>query len=234
MIRVASFDIGKKNFAFCIEEFSTTSFNNLSHELTETHNPDGSCTPMFEEFLKNIFKNGKILEHQNINLTVGVQDKKNSVEIGIFLNMKNVLNSFSEILDTCDIILIEEQMSFGKRLNLTAVKLAQHLYSFFLFSNKMTEIPEIVIIPAYQKTQILGLAREKKGMLKSGKGWKYKAVSPYVRKQWAVKKALEICSLRNDKETEKRIQNSRKKDDLSDVICQLQAFKYLRYISGEI
>ena len=59
---------------------------------------------------------------------------------------------------------------------------------------------------------------------------KYKAITKPKRKTWCIKKAMSIIENRNDQHTLTQIKKSKKKDDLCDVICQLQAFKYLCYV----
>jgi hypothetical protein len=45
-----------------------------------------------------------------------------------------------------------------------------------------------------------------------------------------VDKALEILNVRGDVENIEKIQTAKKKDDLGDVITQLQAYKYMNLI----
>ena len=59
---------------------------------------------------------------------------------------------------------------------------------------------------------------------------KFKTLGDRERKIWSVKEVFGILSLRNDYETMSEIGEMKKKDDVSDVIAQLQAFKYLYFI----
>jgi tRNA splicing endonuclease len=47
------------------------------------------------------------------------------------------------------------------------------------------------------------------------------------RKKWAVKQASIILEERGESNVMDNIKTKAKKDDLSDVICQLQAYKFL-------
>ena len=50
------------------------------------------------------------------------------------------------------------------------------------------------------------------------------------RKIWSVKEGCYLLALREDFETMSEINAMKKKDDVSDVILQLQAYKYLTYV----
>jgi hypothetical protein len=127
--------------------------------------------------------------------------------------MIEALDEYKEYFDKCSIIVIEQQMSFKAAQNTMAIKLGQHCYSYFLF--RYGESKEIVEFPAYYKTQILGAPK--------------KLTKP-ERKKWATEKALEILMERGDVSTLDEITSHKKKDDLADVLIQLQSFKFLRYV----
>ena len=77
----------------------------------------------------------------------------------------------------------------------------------------------------------MGASKDKK-VTKAGKV-SYKAVDKPTRKKWCVDMAKIILTHRNDEETIDKISKVKKKDDLSDVICQLQAFKYCYFINKQ-
>jgi hypothetical protein len=112
------------------------------------------------------------------------------------------------------------QMSFGKNRNPMAVKLGQHCYSYFVI--KYGKNKKTIEFPAYYKTQVLGAP--KKILDKKGKLIK---MSKPERKKWAVKQASVILQERGESAVIDNIKTKSKKDDLSDVICQLQAYKFL-------
>ena len=86
----------------------------------------------------------------------------------------------------------------------------------------------IVEFPAYHKTQILGAKKEEK-VTKTGKKT-YKVMGDKERKTWSVKEGYYLLALREDYETMSEINGMKKKDDVNDVILQLQAYKYLTYV----
>jgi hypothetical protein len=60
-----------------------------------------------------------------------------------------------------------------------------------------------------------------------GKRGAWKAIDKPARKKWSVEKGVEILCSRGDTDGVALIESRGKKDDLCDVICQLQAYKYL-------
>jgi hypothetical protein len=229
-IWVASFDIGKKNFAFYIEEFD----KNLLIDLPlipkpKRYNPNGTPTVEFKKQLKNICSNGKTILFKNSDLTENCSPGK-YLDPETYHNMVDLLDQYKEYWDQCDAFVIEEQMSFGNRRNTMALKLGQHCYSYFVFN--YGRFKSIIEFKAYHKTQVLGCKKlEKK--TKKGK-ISYKAIDKPARKKWSILKATEILEGRGDFETMSKLTTQKKKDDLADVVCQLEAFKFLAYVEKSI
>jgi len=180
-MRICSIDIGKVNFAYCIEEVDMTKYD----------------------------FSGKILHYENLNLTEDVPTGplKSFLHPQIFLNLNDKLDQHKEILSTCDYIVIEQQMSFGKKVNPMALKIGQHCFSYFLINYKDIGIIEF---PAYNKTQILNAPTK---------------MNYTQRKKWAISKASEILVEREDYDNLTLLTCSSKMDDLADVLIQSQAFK---------
>jgi hypothetical protein len=61
-----------------------------------------------------------------------------------------------------------------------------------------------------------------------------KAMTKPERKKWAVEKAIEIFIQRGDMTTLDELTGKRKRDDLADVLLQLQSFKFLRYVDKSL
>jgi hypothetical protein len=225
IVWIASFDIGKKNFAFYIEEFDKSEILKLP-KLTNAkrYNADGTTTSVFSKIVEHVCSNGKCILFQNSDLTDGC--KKNSyLDPETYHNMTDLLDQYVDYWDQCDAFVIEKQMSFGKRHNTMALKLGQHCWSYFAF--KYSRFKEIVEFPAYHKTQILGAKKLEKNNKKGN--LKYTSIDKPARKKWSVEKAMDILKSRNDFDTIKNLTSARKRDDLADVLCQLQAFKILTY-----
>jgi hypothetical protein len=120
-------------------------------------------------------------------------------------------------------------MSFGKKINLIAIKIAQHCASYFIM-----KYPNINIIefPSYHKTQVLGAEKEVKKTKRGNP--KFVSMSKPKRKKWAVNTCKEILENKGDLVSLERINKSKKKDDLADTYLQLQAFKYLYFVENNI
>jgi len=225
IIWIASFDIGKKNFCFYIEEINLPELLSIQIlPIDKRYNNDGTPTQDFIINLEHIYKNGKVILLENIDLTQNCNPKL-YLDFNIFYNINNLLDSYENYWNQCDYFIIEQQMSFGKKNNILALKIGQHCWSYFSikFNSNQKKYSNIIEFPAYYKTQILG---SKKDIIKTKNGIiKYKSIDKPKRKKWSIEKALEILSIRNDNDTIKFIKSQKKKDDLADVICQLQAFK---------
>ena len=176
IIWVASFDIGKKNFAFYIEEIDINEILNLPKiDKNKRYNLNGTITDEFKENLNKIYLNGKNILFENLDITKNCQ-KKSYLELEMFYNMTEMLDLYEDFWKQCDIFLIEQQMSFGKNRNTMALKLGQHCQSYF--SIKYGRNVDIIEFPAYNKTNILGAEK-----IYTGKGKnKYKTIDKPARK----------------------------------------------------
>ena len=223
-IRIASFDPGKKNFAFCIEEFKNIESQTFCYK--KRYFPDGTIQPDFKSITDEICLNGKIIMFKNTDLTKNC-DHHSYLEDEYLHNLTDLLDKHSEHWDKCETFIIEKQMSFGKKHNTMALKIAQHCWSYFAF--KYGRFKNIIEFPAYHKTQVLGAEKLKKET-KTGK-ITYKTVDKPTRKKWSIQKAISILKTREDETTLSCLTSNKKKDDLADVLCQIQAYKILRFVN---
>ena len=69
---------------------------------------------------------------KNINITKNT-DKKKYFDTELCYNLTDVLDEYNEYWDKCQLFVVEQQMSFGKKTNTKALKLAQHTESYFIF-----------------------------------------------------------------------------------------------------
>jgi hypothetical protein len=226
IIQIASFDIGKKNFAFYIEEINLTELKNIKNiPKLKRYEANGTCTIDFSKILKQIYLNGKKILIKNIDLTSGT-NKSKYFDIELCYNLIDVLDEYREYWDNVSYIVVEQQMSFGKKVNTMALKLGQHCESYFLF--KYGRFKKVIEFPAYYKTQVLG-SEKIETKTKAGK-IRYKNIDKTARKKWAIEEGSCILAEREDFQTLSEITSMKKKDDLNDVIIQLQAFKYLYFV----
>ena len=229
LVRLASFDIGKKNFAFYIEEFDRKKLMKLvPPPETQRYHADGSPTPKMAKFLAKVSRLGKTVLHRNLDLTAGC-DKKLALDPTTFHNMNDALNRYIVEWDRCSAFVVEKQMQFSGRgkNNPMAQKLGQHCYSYFTF--RYGRERPVVEFSAQHKTRILGAQKTAVGVYKNGKT-KWKGLTKPQRKKWCVGKATEILRARGEESILEGLTTASKRDDLADVVCQLQAFKILAYI----
>jgi hypothetical protein len=227
---VCSFDPGVKNFSFLIEEYDMDIIKGLvcppktkrfvkkivSDEEPPARKKNGELkkpkkkkrgedleiSPEYNEFLEEFYHCSRTLFHKNTDVSVGAKITSNKcLNQEIFTELTRLLDDHKEHFDSCQEIVIEEQMSFGARLNLTAIKIAQHVYSYFIIKYGNTK--KITIIPAYNKTQLLGCP----GGLDKPK-----------RKKWIVEKVKEIWTLRGDLENVEKFSKNKKYDDIADTL----------------
>jgi len=219
MVRIASFDIGKCNFAFYIEEFNEAELNKVkAPPKLGRYNSDGSPTEKFKDTLVDVYTNGETVLYKNLDLTEGCKKGK-YLDRQVYINMYKVLEEYSTYFDTCNYIVIEQQMSFGARHNTMALKLGQHCASYFIF--KYWGAKEVVEFPAYHKTQVLGAPK-----IKNEKTGRFAAMTKPERKKWAVERAVTILEERGDMDTLDQIIEQSKRDDLADVLIQCQSYKF--------
>lgn len=225
-IRLAFFDIGKCNFAFYIEEIDLQDLLDIDPiPKTEMYNCDGTPTLKFANVLNKIYKNGKSILMRNINITPGT-DKSKYFDIELCYNMVDVLNEYQDYWCDVDYVVVERQMSFGRKINTMALKLGQHCQSYFI--NNYGRDIKVVEFEAYHKTVVLGAEKDRKST-KTGKVT-YKPIGDKERKKWAVEQAFSILAIREDYDTMSEISLMKKKDDVCDNICMAQAFKYLQFV----
>lgn len=238
MITVASFDIGKNNFAFCIERVCVDHLLCIKKagNTKAIYLEDGTASPTTSELLQEVYMSGDIIEIKNNNITAEgftslrpdyvtatvFARKKISFDLGLCVCMSNVLDSYEHLWKDVDVFLVEKQMD----INNLCVRLSQHCESYFLLKYPGKRVVEF---PSHFKTTVLGAPKVLK---KGGKTLKkkYKSMEKPARKKWAVDTAKEILAERGDFKTLKTLGPYTKAYDKCDCIVQLQAWKYLEFI----
>ena len=224
MLRVASFDIGKKNFAFTVDVLPLE----LLHPpqwipKSRRYCSDGTPTPEFETILNKIASKGSLEFFRKTDLTFNC-DPTSYLDPETFHNMTDFLSEFDHVWDTCQIFLVERQMSNRNKFNTMALKLGQHCLAYFRI--RYGRLKYTIEFPAYHKTHVLGAPPTTKGKTGPAKT---------KRKKWAESKASQILHLRNDSDSLKLFHATKKKDDIADcllqttaLICLIQQDNYLR------
>ena len=235
-IWVVSFDIGIKNFAFCLEEYNTDSLYTINN-IKNKYNLDGTPTEEFSTELDKLYKSGKIILLVNKDLSGG-KKCETKLDPEVYFTMYKHLDDYKCYWDLCNFFIVEEQMSFGKKQNKNACKLGQHCQSYFMFV--YGKFKPVIEFPAYHKTQVLGAPKTQK-TTKTGK-ITYKAMIKKERKDWAIIKAKQILQLRNDSENLQHFEKKRRKkgvkkmklDDISDCLLHNSSFIFLAYVEEKI
>lgn len=192
-IRIASFDIGKKNFAQYIEDADIATLKKLEGEYSSLpkkfqRRVKGPMTENISSILRRLYLSGMKVQTGVYDL----RDDKTSdkLDLQTRLNLLQHLESYMDLWRTCDIFIIEQQYfrtwsgrskrSAGTEANVDAIKMAEATFMWFL-----NEFPfrDVVYFGSQNKTQILGAP------------WK---MTKTQRKKWAEKKAEEIYHLRSD------------------------------------
>jgi len=206
MLRIATFDIGKKNFAFVVQD--------IEKKILDTLN---------KKNLDEIYTAGTIILFENIDLTTNCK-KDCYLDPRTFINMTDVLDSFSTIWGTCEAFVIEQQMSFGKKHNTMALKLGQHCYSYFCI--KYRDFKDVIEFPSYHKTKVLNAPKKFGKIKKIYKNGKTKYIKDN-HKKWSIRTAERILKLRKDSVHLELLTKMKKKDDVSDCLLMIQAYLIL-------
>ena len=115
------------------------------------------------------------------------------------------LDSISALLETCDNIIIEKQL----RANPEAQFVDHALQSYFVIRNHKG----ITSFSSKNKTRLFDSSK----------------MTKYQRKKWATNKALEMLEDRGETDLLEYVRTLKKKDDVADAICQLDAWKNLKF-----
>jgi hypothetical protein len=218
-IIISSFDMGVRNFAFCVQEIKFSELSELqkiNKPKSSNYNIDGTCTNEYNNYLNEIYKTGKIIECKNIDL---LEESKNE-GFELFFILTHILNKYIHLWDRTNVFLIEQQMSYGKnKSNIQALKLAQHCQSYFytIYGN----FKVIMDYPSQNKTRILGCSFEQRKTHK-------------FRKKFSVELAQKIISKKQSSLQSNHYNgnffNIKKKDDISDCLLMIETFK-IKYLT---
>lgn len=201
---IAAFDMGTRNFAFCVEESKQPSEN---VRIKPTFDLEGNPTSDYAQYLKKIYHKGRLIECYKVDLIE--YSKVNGIG-NIYLALNAVLDQFGRLWDAVDIVLIEQQMAYGRnKANIQALRLAQHCLSYFY--TIYGGFKKIIEWPSTHKTRVLGCPIALRRTHKT-------------RKQFSIDLAGQILKERKDPLLE-RYSSFDKKDDISDCILMIQTYK---------
>lgn len=124
----------------------------------------------------------------------------------LFREISQFLNQFRELFPSTHIMIMERQLP----QNYKAVRVSQHVLTEMM--SRLTDLPLLPVIV------------EVDSKLKSRQLGCPKGLNERQTKLWLIEKALDLCSKRADDFSFGLISRSRKKDDMADVICQVEAW----------
>jgi hypothetical protein len=196
-IKIASFDIGKVNFAQYVENVDTESILELEKRYSLLPKKLQRKTKgMFPEEIQNIIDE-MYLSSERVH--TGVYDIRENTESSVFdiqtrKNLIHHLDSHKNIFEGCDIFVVEQQYfktwsggktrnkrSAGTEANVDAIKIAECLVTWLLCEYPLKDV---IYFGSSNKTQILGAE------------W---GISKDQRKKWAIKECRRLYELRKDK-----------------------------------
>ena len=234
MIRIASFDIGLRNFAQYVEEVDVATIQKLNTRYKSLpaklqRRVKGQMNDAIREILDELFMCGKRIELGVYDLNV-CDDADPPYEMDARRSVIAHLESFRDVFNTCDIIVIEQQYfstftpgklkkTAGTEANVKAIKIAESVMSWFLIR---FPYKEVVFFGSQFKTQTLGAPDN---------------LTKPQRKKWSIEKATDILTKRGDvyaldcMKRSKKI-GKQKQDDVCDALIQCQAYKF-RVLVGE-
>jgi primosomal protein N' len=124
----------------------------------------------------------------------------------IYNRVTQFLDGYYQQFLESHIFIIERQLPH----NYQAVRVSQHVISYLsLYLRDTPLLPMIVEIDSKVKSRALGCP---------------KGIEGRQNKQWLIEKANELLTQRGDTASLTLLQTSSKKDDLADVVCQVEAW----------
>lgn len=232
VVRILSFDIGKKNFAWYIEDADVYGLSKLNEEYSNLpgklkRRALGPMNPKVLGILNKLYSWSNRVDMGVVDLRSSNEDKW---DVQGRKNLFKFLSSKYPIFSTCDVIVIEQQYfntftqrkrgikkSPGNGANVDAIKIAEDLLAWCML--RMSHI-EVEVFSAMYKTHMLGASD---------------SLSKAQRKKWTDDKARDVFRLRGDDDALDQLFNTKKgkqkTDDICDTVMQCQAFKYKMYVA---
>ena len=141
----------------------------------------------------------------------GRKEDPNKVEITatLYRDITQFLSRYRDLYFQSHIIIMERQLAS----NYKAVRVSQHVLSYFsILLADAPLLPLLIEVDSKLKSRQLGCPR---------------GLNEYGTKQWLIRKALELCQIRNDLWSYHIILQEKKmtkQDDYADTICQTEAW----------
>lgn len=234
MTRVACIDIGRKNFAFYVEELGE--YDDLSRQFyalpkKQQRRIRGEMNDDVEAIQQELFTRASRVDMCVADLTEG--EETNDLTANVRRNLYTFLHQRKDLWDSCECVFIEEQYynPYAQNkagINKDAILLGETCFAYFVFFHPNVKVE---YFKSSLKTQTLGCedyitkVDKKTGLRES------KKMTKYDRKKWSVEKAREIFTLRDDVDAVEQLANKKQKqDDVSDCVIMCQAYVFKAYV----
>ncbi len=133
-------------------------------------------------------------------------DNSSDIVSDLYMQANLFFDIYLYLLRQCHIIIIEKQLPEAYQ----NVRISQHIVSYLLYKVYDTNLrPWILEIDCQMKHKLLGCPKH---------------LNKQAIKKWLQQKALDLCDMRDDNLTKEVINKATKKDDICDIICQVEAF----------
>lgn len=122
-------------------------------------------------------------------------------------NIIIILDKYMHLILNCNIVIIERQLS----VNYKMVRFSQHIITYLMIRLMDNSLKTVILeIDSKLKTKQLGAPKK---------------LGPKETKTWAIEKAMELLTLRNDNVSINIMNKAQKskKDDLADTVVQIEA-----------
>jgi len=194
-IRIASFDIGKKNFGQYVGECDLEELQKLREKYKQLpkdkqRRVKGKMNDEIKDILNQLFLIDKRIQTGIYDLREDKTSQK--LDNAVRRNLINHLDKYGQLWDTCEIFIIEQQFfrtwnirgrkTSGSEANIDAIKMGEALVMWLMSTYPSKEV---LYFGSQNKTLMLGAPS---------------SLTKPKRKKWAVDKTEEIYRLRKDED----------------------------------
>lgn len=150
------------------------------------------------------------LAYEKYDLTGSTESNKVRIDY-IYRNVITLLNRFYNIINECDLVIIERQMITNYKM----IRFSQHIISYLMVKLNNNPIKTIIM--------------EIDSKLKSQQLKAPKFIDKRDVKKWSIQKAIELATIRSDYTSLNIINTAKgaKKDDFADTLVQIESFLML-------
>lgn len=149
-------------------------------------------------------EDGKCVLLERVDLTEG---KGERVGPPLLMRLFAYLDSIKGLLEKCDFFVVEKQLKANPEAQFVDHAIQSYLTIYY------GQFKQLVSFSSKNKTKLFDETK----------------MTKYQRKKWAIEKAYHVLTVRNDLVALAYLESLSKKDDVSDAMCQLDAFKTMLF-----